>query len=552
MTAQQVECVIQTLPFATIESPFIEEGDLLVGSVGILDSGMPSSLVFRTEIHKAYPLKFLGQETIRFINPSLIDYPHIMEGGFLCFHASNGMNEEERLYSDLNQLYMWVDKYYLRRIKDEKYEHVVVSAGQVDNSYYALHFTQTDIEPKVGEYGYAFTSNLKAGIHKGKIVHNLLLQFIGEAHNKNIENCLWSQSYKRYEHKPCIYCMLDNLPAQYNKFALKNYVELNSVLSMDQRKFIHMFEKSNCKKMAGEVVPLLLGYRIPEGKTHWQALMLKVGEFPIYGMPQWRDGKKTGMWYTMFRDGSIEWAMTFDSSYDNFFGRGRFCNKMAEKNILVIGVGAVGSMVARTLVKCGCKNLSLCDFDLKKPENVCRSEYSFLNGACDKVYELADMLSEESPHVNINVITDELESKLKLTIQDEQSVRNLSQELSEYDFIFDCTTDDDTMMILEGLNLSNTIVNLSITNHAKELVCGLSPNISNFVKTAFRVILSSGSTDLYEPTGCWSPTFKASYNDIASMVQYAMKHIHRMINGDEERANFILRDSESGLKIVKY
>ena len=101
MTAQQVECVIQTLPFATIESPFIEEGDLLVGSVGILDSGMPSSLVFRTEIHKAYPLKFLGQETIRFINPSLIDYPHIMEGGFLCFHASNGMNEEERLYSDL-------------------------------------------------------------------------------------------------------------------------------------------------------------------------------------------------------------------------------------------------------------------------------------------------------------------------------------------------------------------------------------------------------------------------------------------------------------------
>ena len=108
------------------------------------------------------------------------------------------------------------------------------------------------------------------------------------------------------------------------------------------------------------------------------------------------------------------------------------------------------------------------------------------------------------------------------------------------------------MMILEGLKLSNTIVNLSITNYAKELVCGFSPNISNFVKTAFGTILSNASTDLYEPTGCWSPTFKASYNDIASMVQYAMKHIHSMINGDEERSNFILRDSESGLKIVKY
>ena len=36
------------------------------------------------------------------------------------------------------------------------------------------------------------------------------------------------------------------------------------------------------------------------------------------------------------------------------------------------------------------------------------------------------------------------------------------------------------------------------------------------------------------------------------MVQYALKHIHRMLIGIEEKHNFILRDSENGLKINRY
>jgi hypothetical protein len=32
--------------------------------------------------------------------------------------------------------------------------------------------------------------------------------------------------------------------------------------------------------------------------------------------------------------------------------------------------------------------------------------------------------------------------------------------------------------------------------------------------------------DLYTPTGCWSPTFKASFNDISVLVQYAIAHIN--------------------------
>jgi hypothetical protein len=65
-------------------------------------------------------------------------------------------------------------------------------------------------------------------------------------------------------------------------------------------------------------------------------------------------------------------------------------------------------------------------------------------------------------------------------------------------------------------------------------------------------MLHNDDLDMYEPTGCWSPTFKASYNDIALMIQYAIRHIYNMLNGTEMKQNFILRDTDNGLKILKY
>ncbi|MFK2394930.1 ThiF family adenylyltransferase [Bacteroides fragilis] len=86
------------------------------------------------------------------------------------------------------------------------------------------------------------------------------------------------------------------------------------------------------------------------------------------------------------------------------FGRGAFCETFTKKKILVIGVGAIGSMFAKTLVKCGCTNISLLDYDLKKPENICRSEYTFLTGVTDKVTELSAELSAISPYVEIKCL----------------------------------------------------------------------------------------------------------------------------------------------------
>ena len=108
------------------------------------------------------------------------------------------------------------------------------------------------------------------------------------------------------------------------------------------------------------------------------------------------------------------------------------------------------------------------------------------------------------------------------------------------------------MYITGELNLTSTIFNLSIINHAKALVCGVSPNHYRFVRHQFDNILENDTLDLYNPIGCWNPTFKASYNDISIMVQLSLKIINLMIQGSNYQHFVIQYDDNLNLKVERF
>lgn len=56
---------------------------------------------------------------------------------------------------------------------------------------------------------------------------------------------------------------------------------------------------------------------------------------------------------------------------------------------------------------------------------------------------------------------------------------------------------------------------------------------------------------MYNPTGCWSPTFKASYNDVATLTQYALKIINGMIDTKTLTSFVIHYDENQNLKLEK-
>ena len=156
-----------------------------------------------------------------------------------------------------------------------------------------------------------------------------------------------------------------------------------------------------------------------------------------------------------------------------------------------------------------------------------------------------------SPHVDCRVESPILDLGIKGLIGTKEGRKAVAEKLNEYDIIFDCTTDNQLMQVLDGVGYMGRLVNLSITNHAQDMVCVFSPSVSRAVNFIYRLLDRDSETDLYNPTGCWNPTFMASYNDVASKVQFAMKHVIKMLSGGEPIGNFYITENDVDIKMVR-
>ena len=187
---------------------------------------------------------------------------------------------------------------------------------------------------------------------------------------------------------------------------------------------------------------------------------------------------------------------------------------------------------------------------------------SFIDDYNDVVKEAGesntkDVLRNASWMTGMTDKTSHLLSKIGITIGkgnklelDNDETKNAIQEiLNRYDIIFDCSTDDGMMYVLDKLNLRSKLINISISNHANELVCAMGNNITETVKFIFTQIIKSDTLDMFYPTGCWSPTFKASYNDIAAKLQLALKHIIGMLTAIEPESSFYVSETQNGMSI---
>lgn len=122
----------------------------------------------------------------------------------------------------------------------------------------------------------------------------------------------------------------------------------------------------------------------------------------------------------------------------------------------------------------------------------------------------------------------------------------MEKHLEEYDIIIDCSADNDLLYVLSQLQIKSTLLNISISNHAKHLVCAAEQNRYDFIISQFAGnILEFDVDDLHNPTGCWSPTFKASYNDINVLVQAAIKQMNTKFEQEKTLRNFVIETDDT-------
>lgn len=547
--ADRIEIIRKTIE----EIPYVEEiysleqRELFVeGKFKVSFDGLSESLDFEIEISPAYPLKSYDSESIIFRNSDLRDYRHVMGGGEICVHTSHNLDLKSKLIIDFNSLKNWILKYYINSEEETHYEHIIVNERQAHNLYYSYLFTDVNIEFQKGDFGQVNLFLLSNSIYKRKNCKNYLVKEFFLNNGEKAATKFSNAYLKNKSTHSGAFVFIEDAPATYNKFVFQNWSELKDYLPSDFLKNLHEFQKNSIKRFRGVFYPVFIGYRIEGNEIHWQVAMIEIGNFPIKGVPEKVNDKKTGKWKTETEDQKIIWSLSRNTSYRYFFGRGTLSEKFTSKKILIIGIGAIGTMLAKTLVRGGCKSIDLADHDIKEPENVCRSEYLFNLGIGDKGEELQRILTAISPFVELDLVNkDYFQLIVKALYNKKEYKMEFENILNKYDIIFDCTTDNDLMYILDSMSLKGDLINISITNHSKEFVCAIGSNIYPFVLNQFENVLDNDVEDLYNPTGCWNPTFKASYNDINSYVQMAIKHINVLYERELPKNNFIIKTDES-------
>lgn len=530
-----------------MEMPFSSDLEFnIVGKIKVPVESIDDYLFFDVKIHPEYPSKRMDSESITFSNSAYLEYGHVMGDGSICIHTSHQTDLKKKIEIDISSLKRWIWKYYLNKDNDLHYEHLILQPKEFKDNHFSFLFTEVhDIFSKK-QFGFFEYAKINNGLfHKKIILNNVILEF-RDSLSKKIAECKWSSAIKQLPNKNIgIYLYLEKPPSIKGKFSINNWEDLEGLVDQNLHSFLYNVQKNNLK-LKGQPIPFLIGYRISEKEIHWQVAILEIGKFPI------ETYKEDKAWKGGFIDEEIIWGMTRNCSYDYFFGRGRLTEKITKSRILIIGIGAIGSMVATTLTRCGCTSIDVVDYDIKEPENVCRSEYSFLTGICNKVDDLSNELFSISPFVEVGIINPVMfHIDAKIT----QGLKNTNDELQEkllhYDVIIDCSTDNDLLYILSKLKL-NRYITLSITNNAKDLVCSVESNSYNWVMNQYENVLENEMEDLHNPTGCWSPTFKASYNDISTLVQFAIKHINMKLSDDSKSLrNFVLSTNESDIFSIK-
>ena len=185
------------------------------------------------------------------------------------------------------------------------------------------------------------------------------------------------------------------------------------------------------------------------------------------------------------------------------------------------------------------------DWDSVQSGNICRSQYYSYQINHFKSVTLLNALLYISPFTELSrffinkTAPDDCENAV--------SEENLGI-LNNLDILFDCTADNELCYYLDKINPDAAVINISISNQAKEIVIICGSEISRWKKDLFEHF-SPIEEDLYVGIGCWSPTFKASYNDIRMLLEYAIGIINHRLDAKRPLNSFVIRRSEENHSI---
>ena len=275
---------------------------------------------------------------------------------------------------------------------------------------------------------------------------------------------------------------------------------------------------------------LLVGAPIParfgEGVStmHWQALRL-----PTLGREKprtraVRDGKDFAR--VLGHAQALDWVPTTENWHPDVIGsRGQLRRELCEMTVVLIGVGALGSIVADALVRMGVRLLVVVDHDRYEAGNGVRHRLTLGEVGALKAPALAAQLNASNPSACVRGFAVSLPS-------DAAEVRTA---LAEADLVVDCTASDALLADLSALELraDARVVSGSVGLGADRLYM-FSDRADRFTKRAFDAWFglhrrqeheAAAALGLPQAAGCWHPVTPVPYH---RLLRQAGRFVERM------------------------
>ena len=282
---------------------------------------------------------------------------------------------------------------------------------------------------------------------------------------------------------------------------------------------------------------LLLGFPIParvngpDVQAHWLALRIPgLSSQPVSGFRR----SESGYWnldrWRVFGDTMpLEWVETENWHQDEISGRGRMNPSSRTKSVLIIGGGAVGSVLAEVMVRSGVQDVIIMDHDHLKAGNLVRHTLGVSHLEQPKASSLADRLDDAAVHSLVSAIDATFPPR-------EQKDVN---RVLDADVVIDCTAEDSVVEHMRRFAWDRpiTFISVSVGLKARRAFTYVAHG-STFPAADFANKLDPWlRSEMYgydeelprDGTGCWHALMPARVDDIWMMTGAAVKTIESAI-----------------------
>ncbi|WEK35962.1 MAG: ThiF family adenylyltransferase [Candidatus Pseudobacter hemicellulosilyticus] len=240
--------------------------------------------------------------------------------------------------------------------------------------------------------------------------------------------------------------------------------------------------------------------------------------------------QKARMWFG--KDVKIAWTFSENWNKLQISSRGLLHEVLQQANLLLVGAGAVGSLMADILARLGCENITIVDSESVGVGNLSRHSLGLNSVRLNKAEMVAKKLNNIFPFINATAYDDSIETL----------INRGNAALSRADIIIDLTGEDEVISQLSShfSGSAKPVVSISLGLNAKRLYCFVArPGENDDVsETFFRLVSpwlskdkegNKGSSLIREEIGCWHPIFPARLDDISQLLNTIVRPLELVL-----------------------